>query len=294
MVHIGLAAALAVCLALVAHRIALAVLTRVTRHMPVVQAMVQSVRTSAGFLLPLMALQAVWQAAPDDLRFIDNVRHLNGLAVIASATWLLVSTIRGAASGVIASHPVDVEDNMNARRILTQTRVIARTAMTVVAVIGAATMLMTFPGAKQVGTRALALWAVLSATLAAPVHAMDTAQLIRVTQAAQQASQECLHLMHHDTDEFSECVDARLVKSARQPEVSLGESYLGLVGCLAAARIATQNSHDCALSFLTQVDRLRKTLRVSDETLCPAVAGDCRSRVAQIVALRQSANKAAR
>ena len=70
----------------------------------------------------------VWQAAPDDLRFIDSVRHLNGLLLIATATWLLVRAISGFADGVLAQHPSDVEDNLQARRVLTQTRVLARTA----------------------------------------------------------------------------------------------------------------------------------------------------------------------
>src|SRR5690606_6285354 len=72
------------------------------------------------------------------------------------ATWLVVSVIRGFADGLIAAHPVDVADNMNARRIHTQTRVIARTTMVIVGIIGAAMMLMTFPGARQVGASLLA------------------------------------------------------------------------------------------------------------------------------------------
>ena len=154
--HTWLAALVAILAATVVHRIAQAVLSRVTRPMPLVHAMVKAVRSPAGFVLPLIALQAVWQAAPDDLHFIGRVRHLNGLLLIACMTWLVVRLIRGFADGVIAAHPVDVEDNMNARRILTQTRVIARSTMSVAVVIGAAMMLMTFPGAKQVGASLLA------------------------------------------------------------------------------------------------------------------------------------------
>ena len=154
--HTWLAALIAIVAATVAHRIAQAVLSRIARPMPLVHAMVNAVRNPAGFVLPLIALQGVWQAAPDDLHFIDRVRHLNGLLLIACMTWAVVRLIRGFAEGVIAAHPVDVEDNMNARRILTQTRVIARSAMSIAVVLGAAMMLMTFPGAKQVGASLLA------------------------------------------------------------------------------------------------------------------------------------------
>lgn len=150
------AALIAVLVATLIHRAAQMVLMRATRSSVTVQAVIQAVRTPAGIALPLMALQAVWQGAPDDLRYIDKVRHLNGLLLIAAITWVLVRVVQGFANGLIASHPVDVEDNANARRILTQTRVISRSAMTVLVVIGAAMMLLTFPGAKQLGASLLA------------------------------------------------------------------------------------------------------------------------------------------
>ena len=48
------------------------------------------------------------------------------------------------------------EDNLAARRIATQARVLSRTAMTGVVMAGIALMLMTFPGARQFGTSLLA------------------------------------------------------------------------------------------------------------------------------------------
>jgi len=107
-------------------------------------------------LLPLIALQAVWQGASDDLRHIAGVRHANGLALIAGTCWLAIKAIQAFADGIVARHPADVEDNLAARRIATQARVLARTAMTGVVMAGVALMLMTFPGARQVGASLLA------------------------------------------------------------------------------------------------------------------------------------------
>lgn len=149
-------ALVAVIAALVVHRIGGLVLMRATQFSPVLHNMVKAARKPAQIALPLIALQAVWQAAPDDLRFIGSIRHFNGLALIASFTWLLMSVIRGIADGVIAQHPSDVQDNLNARRIFTQARVLSRTAMFIVLLAGAAMMLMTFPGARQVGASLLA------------------------------------------------------------------------------------------------------------------------------------------
>lgn len=152
----ALAALLAVAVAAMAHRIAAVVLRRATAPVPVVRAVVIACIPVMRVLLQLIALQLVWQAASDDLRYIGSVRHLNGLLVIGGTCWLLIAAIGGLANGVIAQHPADVEDNLTARRIATQARVLSRTAMTGVVMAGVALMLMTFPGARQVGASLLA------------------------------------------------------------------------------------------------------------------------------------------
>jgi len=120
-----LAALLAVPLALLGHRVAGLVLERLTRSVPTLHATLLAIKRPALFVLPLVALQLVWQAAPEDLRFVGNVRHLNGLALIGAATWLAVRAVGGFAEGMVKQHPSDVVDNLNARRVLTQARVLA-------------------------------------------------------------------------------------------------------------------------------------------------------------------------
>jgi small-conductance mechanosensitive channel len=146
----------AVLLALLVHRIAGALLRRLTRHAPALHAMLVNVEAPARLVLPLVALQVVWQGAPNGLRFIAGVRHANGLLLIAAATWLATRAVNGFADGLIAKHPYNGADNLQARRLLTQTRVLARSANTVLLVVGAAMMLMTFPGARHVGASLLA------------------------------------------------------------------------------------------------------------------------------------------
>jgi small-conductance mechanosensitive channel len=152
----SLAATVAVLAALIVHRVGHLVLMRATRPAIVLHAVVAACRPAAQAVLPLMALQAVWQAAPDDLRYIAGIRHLNGLALIACLTWLVVSAIGGVADGLALRFPADVADNLRARRVQTQARVLSRAAMGVAFIIGAALMLMTFPGARQVGASLLA------------------------------------------------------------------------------------------------------------------------------------------
>jgi small-conductance mechanosensitive channel len=69
--------------------------------------------------------------------------------------------IAGLADGLIKRNPIDVEDNLHARRIETQTRVLSRSAMVLVMIGGTAMALMTFPGARQLGASLLASAGVL-------------------------------------------------------------------------------------------------------------------------------------
>lgn len=154
--YTGIVAVAAVIAAATVHRIAAVVLRRATGPVLVLRTVFEACVPVVRLLLPLIALQLVWQAASDDLRHIGTVRHFNGLAVIAGTCWLLIAAIGGLADGVIAKHPADVEDNLTARRIATQARVLSRTAMTAVVMAGLAMALMTFPGARQVGASLLA------------------------------------------------------------------------------------------------------------------------------------------
>jgi small-conductance mechanosensitive channel len=154
---LALLALVAVSIVLALHYVAGAVLRRATLGAPVLNSVLTAIERSAGVALPLMALQLVWQVAPDTVRYIDGVRHVNGLLLIAALTWFLMAAIAGFAEGVIKRYPVaDVEDNLHARRVHTQARVLSRTAMSLVLIAGTAMALMTFPGARQVGASLLA------------------------------------------------------------------------------------------------------------------------------------------
>lgn len=152
----GLVALLAAVAALVVHRIGRAVLLRAVRGSVLLRALIEATENAAGAALPLAALQGVLTAAPDDLRYIDAIRHVNGLLLIGALTWLAMSVIAGLANGVIALHPATLENNLQARRIQTQARVFSRSAMVLVVIGGAAMALMTFPGARQLGASLLA------------------------------------------------------------------------------------------------------------------------------------------
>lgn len=156
-----LAALAAVTVAFIVHRVGAVLLRRVTRGTPVARAVADSCWRPASVVLPLLALQSVWLAAPDRLPLIDQARHGNGLLLLAALTWLALRALRGATQSIAARHSADGADDLNARSVHTQTRLLVRIGNFVIVVTGLALMLMTFPGARQIGGSLLASAGVL-------------------------------------------------------------------------------------------------------------------------------------
>ena len=129
---------------------------RISRHAPLANAVNRQLDKPLRLLFPLIAVQVALEGAPDDLAHIDGVRQLVTVLLIAAFTWAAIAAVRGVADAVAILHPQDVADNLEARRILTQTRVLARIAIGIALFAGTAFILMTFPRARQFGTSLLA------------------------------------------------------------------------------------------------------------------------------------------
>jgi len=116
----------------------------------------QAARAPAHWVFRLVALNIVWQEAPEGLVGHAAVQRWTGLLLIAVVTWLAVRCVNGASRAIIASHPATMADNLAARRLHTQTRAIAKTVVVLIVLVGVAMMLMTFPAVRQIGASLLA------------------------------------------------------------------------------------------------------------------------------------------
>jgi small-conductance mechanosensitive channel len=154
--HFGLIALAIVVVAQIAHRLLRPVLRRLAGFSRVLQAMVDRCDRPVQWLVPLAAMQLVLQGMPEGLQGLAQVQHAVGVLAIVALSWSVAGVIHGVADGVIALHPATVADNLAARRIHTQTRVLSRIAIGAVMVAGLAFVLMTFPRARQLGTSLLA------------------------------------------------------------------------------------------------------------------------------------------
>lgn len=140
----------------VGHRLLRPVWRRLAGLSPMLQAVLRRIDRPLQLLLPVVALQLALQGMPDGLAGLTAAEHANGVLTIVAITWLAVAALRGVGDGMIALHPATAADNLVARRIQTQTRVLVRIAVGAVLVTGLAFVLMTFPRARQFGASLLA------------------------------------------------------------------------------------------------------------------------------------------
>src|SRR5690554_3742253 len=117
---------------------------------------VQVIAVPAAVALPLVFLAFAVAATPLPRDTVGQVQHWIWVGVLLSATWLAVRAVAAVEARIIREHPVDLEDNLAARRVQTQARVIARVVQGVVILVGVALALMTFPAIRQVGATLLA------------------------------------------------------------------------------------------------------------------------------------------
>lgn len=142
--------------ALIAHRIGSTALAALVRPQPLLAALLRHLHSPTRGLFILAALQVVLRAAPDALSGMGALRHANDLALIVALTWVALRSVSAIATTVVDLHPADVENNLEARRLQTQTMVLSRSLMSLVTLIGFGAALMTFPGVRQFGAGLLA------------------------------------------------------------------------------------------------------------------------------------------
>ncbi|WP_017461840.1 mechanosensitive ion channel family protein [Dyella ginsengisoli] len=151
-------AAVALVVAMLVHRAIRALLWRWSGDHPMVRDMLRFARAPMGWLVPLVALTVVLHARPESalLAPVQVLSHGLVVALIGVATWLAVRCVQAAEAFFTRRFPVDVADNLHARRVLTQARVLGRTTSVLIVLLGLAAALMTLPLVRQIGASLLA------------------------------------------------------------------------------------------------------------------------------------------
>jgi small-conductance mechanosensitive channel len=139
-------------------RILYAVLTRIAKRTRFVwdDLALRHGQRPAGLLITLMYLNLalpLLRMPPGGVKFVSLL--MNILLILAFA-YGMVSTVRFLRALFLSRYDVTHSDNLLARKMHTQVGVLEKVALTIIAVLTLAFMLMTIPGVRQVGVSLLA------------------------------------------------------------------------------------------------------------------------------------------
>lgn len=147
---------LALFIVLIFHGIGTRILERLAEPFPFMRRLVRYSNRTGRMIVFLLLLQVIFRSVADTLAGIAMLRHLNALALYVAFTWFGVRCINAVADTIVELNPVDASDNLQARRIQTQAKVLARASIALVVMVGSGLALMTLPLLRQIGTSLLA------------------------------------------------------------------------------------------------------------------------------------------
>ena len=138
------------------HRYGTRVLMRMAAGLPFSRRMVAYSNRAGRIVVFLLVLQVILRNSPGQLSFLPLLLHLSALSLITSMTWLAVRVVKALADTIVELNPADDPDNLEARRVQTQTKVLSRSGMVLIVLIGSGMALSTLPMLRQLGTSLLA------------------------------------------------------------------------------------------------------------------------------------------
>ncbi len=144
--------------ALIAHTILVRIALRLTRltETKADESLVRHARRPTRLIFPLAAILFVLPGLDLTPSALELAQHTLAVALIAACAWLLIALFSVVDDVVAARFPINVSDNLRARSVLTQIRVLRRIAIAVVTVVTMAIVLMTFPAIRHIGDSILA------------------------------------------------------------------------------------------------------------------------------------------
>lgn len=158
------AAALAGVLAHAVLRLVLRRALRIERSAAVLRPLLRHTNAPMLFLLPLVFLQIAlhWLELGD---YREQIIGVSRVAIILTATWLLVRSLLVVEEVALAQLNLSAADNLGARKIQTQLKVMRRVGMAVIVVFGLIAVLLTFERFRELGAGLLASAGIISIVL---------------------------------------------------------------------------------------------------------------------------------
>jgi small-conductance mechanosensitive channel len=143
----------AILFALIVHAVAHRVVRRLVRRRDkgTAAAFLRRIRWPTRLILVAFAITAILPALRMSPDIAALLQRLSALALIAMAGWMAISMVNLGGDIVTLRYNIAIADNITARRVQTQLRILQRTANFAILVITASIMLMTIPGVREFG-----------------------------------------------------------------------------------------------------------------------------------------------
>lgn len=140
-----------------AHAVVVAAIRKVLgAHEGFGRTLLQRTRRPARLAAVFLGLVLAAGFAPLSAHEVDLLRRVLGIGFIILCGWGALTTLDIATLIYTRNFRIDVEDNLLARKHLTQTKILRRTAAVLIILLTAAFALMTFPSVRQYGVSLLA------------------------------------------------------------------------------------------------------------------------------------------
>lgn len=145
-----------------AHRVALVLLRRHSEgegsqgEIDWTDAFLEHCGRPIAWSLPVLSVYLVFPVAWPGAREEGPVGRIFAIGLIVLLAWLLTGVVRAGEAWVGSRFRVDVVDNLEARKVHTQAKIIRKILVAVIVVLAIGAILMTFEPLRQVGTGLLA------------------------------------------------------------------------------------------------------------------------------------------
>lgn len=151
-----LSAIVATLITVTLHRGGISLIKRLANGRPFTTNLTRVAFSASQWCMIVFGLRIVLAGAPTDTPGLVAMSHIASVALIVALTWFAMKCIESLSITIAQLNPVDVADNLRARRLITQARVLTRSAHAIVLVLGLSFVLLTLPGARQIGASLLA------------------------------------------------------------------------------------------------------------------------------------------
>jgi small-conductance mechanosensitive channel len=107
-------------------------------------------------IVPAIIIISAWPMLGLSQRCPTAFWYFSGILIICVIAWILTQAVEVAERALLAQYDIGIADNLQARKIYTQTHLLSRTSEVTIGVLAIASILMLFPPVRHVGASVLA------------------------------------------------------------------------------------------------------------------------------------------